>query len=73
MNNMLYPYMNDNNMMNIPFQYNKIIELEQRINRIDRELHKLNKRVNNLENKKMMPLSSTPNIDINDSSNLYMV
>ncbi len=73
MNNMLYPYMQDNNMMNLPFQYNKLVELEQRINRVEREISRLGKKVSNLENKKMMPLSSTPNIDINDSSNYYMV
>ena len=71
MNNMFYPYMNDNSMMNPPFQYNKIMELEQRINRIERELHKVGKRLNNIETQKTMPLTS--NIDINDSSNLYMV
>lgn len=73
MNNMLYPYIPDSNMMNIPNQYNKIVELEQRVNRIEREINRLGKRINNLENKKTMPLSSTPNVDINDSSNLYMV
>ncbi len=71
MNNMFYPYMNDTNMMNQPFQYNKVMELEQRINRIEKELHRVHKRLNTIENQKTMPLTS--NIDINDSSNLYMV
>ena len=46
MNNMPYPFMPDFNMMNQGFQYNKISELEQRVNRLERELHRLEKKVN---------------------------
>lgn len=73
MNNMQYPFMPDNSMMNQPYQYNNVMELEQRVGRLERELHRLQKRVNNLEHINPRPLSSTPNNDSGDNSSIYMV
>ncbi len=70
---MSYPFMPDMNMMNLPYQYNKIAELEQRINKIEREVHRLERKMTNIENKNPRPLVSTPNNDSNDNSSMYMV
>ena len=70
MNNMPYPFMPDFNMMNRGFQYNKISELEQRVNRLERELHRLEKKVNTYEYK---PLVSTKDNNPNDEGGIYMV
>lgn len=71
MNNMVYPFMPDN-MMNLHTQYNKIMELEQRVNKLEREVHRLEKKIGN-QNKNPRPLISTPNTDLDDPSSIYMV
>lgn len=74
MNNMAYPYIPDINVMNSPFPYNpnKSMELEERLNRLTREVKRLEHRVNMLE-KKNQPYISKTNVDDNNDSGIYMM
>ena len=61
-------------MINSPYQYNSsFMELNQRIDRLERDLRRLERKVVNLEHKNPRPLVSNPNYDSTDNSGLYMV
>lgn len=72
MNNMMNPYMPNNNLYNQMYQFNKLNELEQRISNIEKEIHRIKKNIN-YKDKNPKPLTSSPNIDYTDTSGMYMV
>lgn len=78
MNNMSYPFIPDMSMMNPPFSYNqnhpnsKIMQLEEQMNRLNRDIRRLEHRVNMLE-KKNQPHVSKTNVDDQDDSGIYMM
>lgn len=78
MNNMSYPFIPDMSMMNSPLSYNpyqpnnKMIQLEEQINRLNRDIKRLEHRVNILE-KKNQPHISKTNVDDQDDSGIYMM
>ena len=75
---MPYLMIPDMNMMNYPFPYNpnsspnKIMELEEQVNRLSREVKRLEHRVNKLEKKNQLYISK-PSADEDDHSSIYMV
>lgn len=73
MNNMPYPFMPDANMMNIPYQYGKIPELEQRISKLEREVRKIQRTINNIDIESQKPLTSKKEVNLDDDDGIYMM
>ena len=72
MNNMPYQFMPDTNMMNIPYQYNKIMELDNRVSRLERQLQRIEHKVMTT-NKNKLPLTSKDETDLDDIDGIYMM
>ncbi len=78
MNNMPYPFIPDINMMNPSFSYNQnhpnntVAQLEEQIHRLNRDMRRLEHRVNLLE-KKNQPHISKTSMDDHDDSGIYMM
>lgn len=71
MNQMSYPFMPDINTTNIYYHYNKILELEQRIQKLEREVNILKNRLN--KKSKPQPLTSKSEIDLEEDNGIYMM
>lgn len=71
MNQMSYPFMPDINTTNVFFHYNKILELEQRIQQLEREVVRLKNKIN--VQSKPVPLTSKSETDLEKDDGIYMM
>lgn len=71
MNQMSYPFMPDVNTTNVFYHYNKVVELEQRIQRLEREVTMLKNKIN--KKTKPQPLTSKSEIDLENDNGIYMM